>query len=198
MRQVLLYGELGKMFGREHRLAVRSASEAIQAMCVNHPGFKKYMMTAHKSGVGFKVLVGKGALRKVDEAALPSGENEAIRIAPALFGSQAFVRILIGAALIVGGIFTGGATLGLGVFGSIGIGSAMKVVGASLVLGGVSELLSSPPKVNLGDTSDRSQSYIFSGPENVTRQGGGVPVGYGRMMVGSTVVSAGIQGEDQA
>lgn len=195
MRQVILYGELGRRFGREHNLSVRSASEAIQAMCINFPDFKKFLSTAHKSGVGFKVFVGKSSLKKAEDSLLPSGDSDTIRIAPAVFGSGAVTRIIVGTALIVGGAFLTGVSLG----GGITLGGVMIQTGAALVLGGVAELIAGSPKTG----SDQSgldingQSFIFSGPENVTRQGGAVPVGYGRVMVGSTVISAGIENEDQ-
>jgi predicted phage tail protein len=195
MRRVILYGELGKLFGKEHLLSVRSAGEAVQALCVNYPALKRYLTTSHTRGVGFKVFVGNSSLKKLEDVSLPSSQREDIRIAPAILGSGAVVRIFVGAALI-------GAGLAINYFsaGTLSpIGSFMIQVGAVLVLGGVFELLFSPPKKNYGNDNldENGQSFIFSGPENVTRQGGAVPVGYGRVMIGSTVVSAGIEGEDQ-
>ena len=35
---VRLYGKLGKLFGREHRLSVSSVREAIRALCIMVPG----------------------------------------------------------------------------------------------------------------------------------------------------------------
>ena len=39
-------------------------------------------------------------------------------------------------------------------------------------------------------------SYTFSGPVNTTAQGQPVPVGYGRLIVGGAVISAGITTEE--
>jgi len=190
MRKILLYGELGNRFGREHYFSVRTASEAIQAMCVNFPGFKAMLRDAHKYGVGFKVFVGRNSLSKESEASLPSSEKETIRITPAVFGSGAVARILVGAVLVVAGILITPL--------SGGVGSYAIATGASLILGGIAQLLSpSPEPPKAGDVSGNNQSFIFSGPQNVSRQGGAVAVGYGRMMVGSTVISAGIESSDQ-
>ena len=41
--QIILYGVLGARFGREHRLAVHSCAEAIHALCVSIPGFKRFL-----------------------------------------------------------------------------------------------------------------------------------------------------------
>ncbi len=52
---------------------------------------------------------------------------------------------------------------------------------------------------DVGDYGDREtegrQSYLFDGPVNTAAQGGAAPVVYGRMRIGSTMVSAGIKAE---
>ncbi|HCW20974.1 MAG TPA: phage tail protein, partial [Achromobacter sp.] len=47
------------------------------------------------------------------------------------------------------------------------------------------------------DSPDNGASYNFNGPVNTSAQGIPVPVLYGRMIVGSAVISAGIYAEDQ-
>lgn len=194
MRKIILYGELGKRFGREHNFAVKNAAEAIQALSVNFKGFKEFLRSAHKYGVGFKVFVGRSSLSDAKEVGLPSSDIDDILISPAIFGSGGFVKILIGATLIAAGAVINILSVG----GATPVGNALISVGIGLALNGVYELLASPPNTNTGNGTDiNGQSFIFSGPENVTRQGGGVPLGYGRMMIGSTVISAGIEDSDQ-
>jgi predicted phage tail protein len=78
-------------------------------------------------------------------------------------------------------------------------------VGVALVLGGVSQLLSPTPQLGqIGPASqsrntttegteiDPQESYSFSGIQNTSRQGTPVPVVYGETIVGSVVISAGI------
>jgi len=69
-------------------------------------------------------------------------------------------------------------------------------VGASLVLGGVSQLLTPVPTMSSGSTADTSKdprkSYSFSGIQNTSRQGLPVPICYGEVLIGSVVISAGI------
>jgi predicted phage tail protein len=60
-----------------------------------------------------------------------------------------------------------------------------------LVLGGVSQLLTPTPKTNK-DEGDPRKSFSFSGIQNTSRAGLPVPVVYGEMLVGSVVVSAGV------
>ena len=67
-------------------------------------------------------------------------------------------------------------------------------IGVSLALGGVAQLLTPVPKMPTGtdSTNDPRKSYSFSGVQNTTRAGVPCPVIYGETIVGSIVVSAGI------
>jgi predicted phage tail protein len=66
-------------------------------------------------------------------------------------------------------------------------------VGTSMILGGVAQMIA--PTAKAQDPSERPEnqpSYVFNGAVNTTAQGHPVPVGYGRLIVGSAVISAGI------
>ena len=67
-------------------------------------------------------------------------------------------------------------------------------VGASLVLGGVAQLLTPVPSMSAAETSDNDprKNYSFSGIQNVSRQGVPVNIIYGEVIVGSAVIAAGI------
>jgi len=56
----------------------------------------------------------------------------------------------------------------------------------SLATGFIMRALFKPPKIEEKET----KSFLFSGGENVAQQGVAVPLGYGRLLVGSVVVSA--------
>ena len=58
-------------------------------------------------------------------------------------------------------------------------------------------MISPLPKV--GDPMERPEnqpSYAFGGAVNTTAQGQPVPIGYGRMIIGGAVISAGITTEE--
>lgn len=95
------------------------------------------------------------------------------------------------------------------------IGTATSAIGAALILSGTSQLLS--PSISdapgtfgsieganrfasidsrNNEPADNRTSYIFNGAVNVTAQGAPVPICYGRMRVGSVVVSAGVTTTD--
>ena len=74
----------------------------------------------------------------------------------------------------------------------------MLSMGVSMALGGVSQMLSPQQRgLSANDGPDNGASYNFNGPVNTSAQGNPVPVLYGRMIVGSAVISAGIYAEDQ-
>ena len=101
-------------------------------------------------------------------------------------GAGAVGRIIAGIALVAVGLFVPG-------IGALGV-QLLVGVGASLVLGGVAQLLTPTPKIPTGpDTqNDPRKSYSFSGIQNTSRQGVPVPIVYGETIVGSVVISAGI------
>jgi predicted phage tail protein len=59
------------------------------------------------------------------------------------------------------------------------------------LVGGIAQLLTPTPKISQ-DEGDPRKSFSFSGIQNTNRAGVPVPVVYGETLVGSVVISAGI------
>lgn len=188
MRKIRLYGVLAKKFGKEFELDVKSPAEAIRALCAIVPGFKRHMV--EHSEPGYTIRVGK-EYRDASSLAHPSSTREAIKIAPALAGSNSTARIIIGIILIVGSFFIDptGAT-------GAKIATAMFSVGVGMTLSGIAELLVPTPKMKAKERPENEPSYAFDGPVNTIGQGHAVPVGYGRLTVGSQVISAQLLAEN--
>tara|TARA_R110000868_G_scaffold31638_5_gene115920 strand:+ start:4861 stop:5454 length:594 start_codon:yes stop_codon:yes gene_type:complete len=189
LRKIKLYGKLAKFIG--HRVLeadVASAAEAVRFLLANWPELEAHMNDQH-----YRVSVGTYDL-ELEELHHPAGAAP-ISFVPVVSGAGATGRIILGALLIVGAFFTGGATIGLlGLAAPVALSSVLLFAGASLVLGGVAQLLTPTPKVAQGaDTQDDPRkSYSFSGIQNTSRQGVPVPIVYGETVVGSVVISAGI------
>lgn len=191
IRTIRLYGQLGARFGRVHRLAVASAAEAVRALCALMPGFRQELLSSKERGITYAIFAGKQNLSEED-LRLPPGRDD-IRIAPVLVGSKqaGLFQTILGVALIALGYFTFGTTSPYGV--------ALIAGGASMALGGVVQMLSPQQRgLSAKDGPNNGASYNFNGPVNTTAQGNPVPLLYGRMVVGSAVISAGIYAEDQA
>lgn len=190
LRTIRLYGVLGAKFGRVHRMAVSSTSEAMRALGVVLPGFKKFVINAKDNGLTFAVFRGKQNLSE-KELEFPVGGDD-IRIAPVLIGSKSsgIFQTIFGAVLFaVGAVST--------YFGNP-YGGNMMAMGAAMALGGVAQLLS-PHVAGLNGTGpDNGTSYYFSGPVNSSAQGGVAQIVIGRITCGSKRISSGIYAEDQA
>ena len=200
LRKIKLYGQLAKFIGKRVIEAdVATAAEAVRMLVANFPGLEKHMADQH-----YRVTVGTYDLA-LDEIHDPAGQQD-ITIAPVMVGGGGgFGKILAGIALIAGAIILGPlaggfAGLGLGLSGGgLGIigGSAAVLlggIGATLVLGGVAQLISPVPKVPQGPGSDNDprKTFNFSGIQQTSRQGVPVPCVYGLTLVGSVVISAGV------
>ena len=180
LRKIKLYGPLAKFIGkRVLRADVASAAEAVRFLLANWPELEKHMADQH-----YRVSVGDYDL-SLEEIGHPAGQQE-IKIIPVVAGAGAVGRIIAGVALVAIGLFVPG-------IGALGV-QLLVGVGASLILGGVAQLLTPVPKMASGKDSDKDarKSYSFSGIQNVSRQGVAVPVIYGETIVGSVVISAAI------
>ena len=199
LRKIKLYGQLAKFIGKRVLEAdVATAAEAVRMLVANFPGLEKHMADQH-----YRVTVGSYDLA-LDEIHDPAGQQD-IMIAPVLAGAGGgFGKILAGIALIAGAIILGplsGGFLGLGLglsgggLGIIGGTAAVLLggIGATLVLGGVAQLISPVPKIPQGAGSDNDprKTFNFSGIQQTSRQGVPVPCVYGLTLVGSVVISAG-------
>ena len=190
LRKIKLYGKLAKFIG--HRVLeadVASAAEAVRFLLANWPELERHMADQH-----YRVSVGTYDL-DLEELHDPAGQQE-IKIVPVMAGAGATGRIIAGIALIaLALLFAPGAALAGGLFtlGSAAVPIVLGI-GASLVLGGVAQLLTPTPKVPQGadKQDDPRKSYSFSGIQNTSRQGVPVPIVYGETVVGSVVISAGI------
>ena len=191
LRKIKLYGQLAKFIGRRVLEAdVATAAEAVRMLAANFPGLEKHMADQH-----YRVTVGTYEL-DLDEIHDPAGQQD-IMIVPVIAGAGAVGRILAGIAIIalsfgIGALASAGVTLG-GIGGIGTIGTAFVGIGASLILGGVAQLLAPVPKVPQGPSSDNDprKTYNFSGIQQTSRQGVPVPCVYGLTLVGSVVISAG-------
>jgi predicted phage tail protein len=197
MRKVKLYGPLAKFVG--HRVLeadVQNAAEAVRFLICNWPELEKHMADQY-----YSVKADTWEISE-DELHFPTGKSD-IKIIPVVGGAGGSTgRILLGVALIGASFLLPGA----GMFGAqslfgataatgwtaAGIGTVagtmLSGIGAALVLGGISEMLTPVPKTP-ESVQDPENSFSFSGTGNSTRAGLPVPVIFGRVLTGSITIS---------
>lgn len=192
---IRLYGALGARFGRVHKLAVQTSAEAVKALCINFDGLEDYLMNAKKNGMTFAVFRGKRNIGVQDFQGL-AGDSD-IRIAPVMEGAKkaGMFQTILGAVMVVAGVITGVATGWTGAGLTFGAGLIMS--GASMMAGGIYQMLSPQPKGLHGrDDPDNKPSYAFGGSVNTLAMGNPVALLYGVREIGGAIISAGIVAED--
>ena len=212
MRTIKVYGDLAKFLGQNvFEAEVNTVGEVVRFLCCNFRKLEAYMADKF-----YKVLIGKQTFYDLELVNLPL-EDGTIRIIPVVggnFGSGGIFEIIAGIALVAVSFFLPPilAFAAPAIFG----------IGASLALGGVAQLLtpvppmpsanfsrgevpkfspldtpqfSKSPVIDSSGSSSSSggdESFAFSNIVNTSRQGLPIPVVYGKMPVGSIVVSSGI------
>jgi len=214
MKVVKVYGALRKKLGQcRFQFEAATPAQALKALCVNFPGLEKWLIDSEKDGVSYRVTLGKEKITEQNATLIvgPWSEREVFSITPVLTGAGGLGgQIGIGVGLIAlsfllpgAGLF--GATSIFGVTaataGTAGalttLGVALSGLGASLVLGGVAQALSPAPVQSTtvterGRDAAKFESFTFSGIVNTAKQGLPVPIAYGRVFVGSAVLSSGL------
>ncbi|HHB1463826.1 tail assembly protein [Acinetobacter nosocomialis] len=188
LKTIRLYGILAKKFGKEFHLAVDNTREAMRALCVQVQGFEKFMIHAHENGLAFAVFQDK---QNIGETELNMNTDaKVINIVPRVIGAGGggIFQLILGAALIVGGLFTGGLSTGMGV--------ALIGAGVGMAVGGIAMMLM--PKIENQDQNQdgNKANKGFGGAVTTVAQGNPVPVLYGQREVGGFIASAGQYPED--
>ncbi|MCB5411876.1 hypothetical protein [Pseudogemmobacter faecipullorum] len=186
MRTIHLYGNLGKSFGHRHDFAVETVPEAIQALRANFSNFANFIREGF-----YRVVVGKTQKNGMElgEDDLPGFKlgKQDLHIVPVLKGSKrgGIGKIIAGIALIGLSAF-GGAALAAPLFagGTMSMASVAGSLGTGLLLTGVASLLAPQQKVESED-----QNFTSSGPVNTTREGGIIPIVYGEVICGGTMIN---------
>jgi predicted phage tail protein len=179
LRKIKLYGKLAKFIG--HRVLeadVATAAEAVRFLLANWPEAEAHMNDQH-----YRVSIGTYDI-DLEELHHPAGAAP-ISFVPVVAGAGAVGRIIAGIALVALALF-----VPLVAFG-VALNGVVLGIGASLVIGGVAQLLTPTPTTSQ-DEGDPRKSFSFSGIQNTSRAGVPVPVVYGETLVGSVVISAGI------
>lgn len=193
MKVVKVYGALRKFLGGRCRFEFEAdtPAQALKALCVNFPDLGKWLIDREADGMHFRVTVGREKITTAAPEALvlPWSERETFSITPVIVGAgEGIGNVLIGIGLIALSAF-----VPIAVFG-IALNSAIMGIGVTMALSGVAQMISPQPEIgfNKGKESARLESFTFSGIVNTSKQGLPVPIAYGRVFVGSAVISSGL------
>ena len=180
MTTIRLHGQL-RQFGKSFRIAVKSPAEAVKALCVQLPGFERFLSNAKSRGMEFAVFRGK---KNISDGELGYQGRGDIKIVPVMVGSKraGILQTIVGAVLLVASIWF----------------PALAPAGIAMVAGGVIQMLS--PQAGGLKTSaapENTPGYAFGSAKNTTASGNPVSLCYGRRRWGGAIISAAIYAEDQ-
>ncbi|EIY9747908.1 tail assembly protein [Escherichia coli] len=195
-----LHGDLQR-FGRRLSLYVNTAAEAIRALSLQVPGFRRQMNEGwYQIRIRGEDTAPEAVYARLHEQL---GEGTVIHIVPRLAGAgKGGLQIVLGAAAIVGSFFTAGATMALWgsalAAGGFSATTMLFSLGASMILGGVAQMLAPKAKTpEYKSTDNGKQNTYFSSLDNMIAQGNPMPVPYGEMLVGSRRISQDISTRDE-
>jgi len=192
LTKVKLHGCLGDQFGEDWDLEIKSAAEALRAIDANCDGrFYRSLMENDKSGIKYKIIINSMEFR--NETYEKSQDLRDLKETELFINKRIetldIVPCIEGAGGSYGLIFSG---LGIMALGSYMESPMMMLMGLGLTFQGVSNLMATPPKYEEFreiQQANKRQSYLFSGPVNSVSEGGPIPLGYGRLIIGSQLVS---------
>jgi predicted phage tail protein len=175
VKTVYLHGKLGKRFGKKWKLAVDTIPEAMSAIDVNSEGFLEYLCKELFEQKRYVLLKKRpeDTLSEKDvytEKELHYNGSKEIHIVPIVQGATGLEIVLFGVA-----------------FEGIGAVLVMSVI--SLAISFVMQALFKPPEIDRKD-STTTKSFLLGGVQNRRAQGFPVPVGYGRLKIGSSQISS--------
>lgn len=208
MTHVKLMGEIGEKFGTEWNMNVSNFRDMFRLIECQTDGFKEYLVDCAEKGIDFTIQNGEELVEGTLDALIAPVKDTVI-ITPIASGAGAkdVFKIIAGVLLIIYGpqfidqIFFGdggsqSVELVEGGQETVTTGKkiskaqiysrrAIQTLGTTLGMDGVTGYLTPD------SPSDAGKSYLYDGPENNVLQGAPVPLLYGRLLIGGSVINFG-------
>tara|TARA_R100000734_G_C3314744_1_gene106420 strand:+ start:655 stop:1296 length:642 start_codon:yes stop_codon:yes gene_type:complete len=169
MTLVKIHGALGEEYGNTFVLNIGNPKHVLQAIDCNRSGFISKLVELQKQGLGYEIIINQNRL--TDPSHMESFQNpKRIDLVPLIAGSSGFEFAILFEKLFFAVLF---AT--------------------------ITYALTPKPEIDALEVEARAntQSLIFSNRVNVASQGAPVPIGYGRLKVGTQVIQATIKSYPQ-
>ena len=201
LKKIKVYGKLKDFLGQStFEAAVKTPQQAINFLRANFVGIEKHM-----NDQLYKIKIGGNS---VNDDLLNMSASGDIQIIPVAIGARGFFKavtnVFKGAVNLVTDVVSStvnfvannalsiGATLLTG-----GVGGLLTTIGTSLIIDGVTSLLSPSRPVSssssVGDTDPAVRgSYNFNGIQNISSSGVPIPILYGLVFSGSIIVSSSV------
>ena len=175
MTIIRLHGILAKEYGQNFCLNVGNPKNLLHAIDANRDGFISRIIQLQKEGCVYEIIINKKRLNNQKE---PQNydSSQIIDLVPAITGSGPAVFLpLVGESVLLANI------------------------ASAVFFAAISYALAPTPEVQqIEATAQASKaSMVFSNNVNTASQGAPLPIGYGRLKVGSQVIQATIKSYPQ-
>ena len=189
LKKIKVYGTLRKFLGKaEFEVDLNTPREAISFLVCNFKGIEEHMADQiYMIQVGAKVIT---------EDLINLNTQDDIKIIPLVHGN--FFQILLGAGALFAKSAIPAKILGSTLLSTV-VTTTLATVGTSMVVDGVTSMLT-PQQNNQSvasgqdslDPAALASNYSFTGLTNISNAGVPVNLVYGEILVGSIVVSNGV------
>jgi predicted phage tail protein len=180
MTEVRLHGLLAREFGKSFRFNLDKAKDVVRAIDANKKNFTNRIVSLAKQGFAYTIVVDNKKISDLTELEI-NKKPEVIDIVP----------MIVGAGPILLPMLLAGGTTFLGAVGAVGVTKALTLAALAAITTGLQMALAPKPEAPepiSATTRALQESFTFSNKVNVAAQGTPVPVGFGRLKVGSKVV----------
>jgi|SaaInlStandDraft_2_1057019.scaffolds.fasta_scaffold01022_2 predicted phage tail protein len=208
-KQIELLGVLGEKFGSKYVCSEKaSIKDTMKLIECQNPEFKAFLIEALELGFDLAIVNGDHIITDYEEIFLNKKYDGTTYMALVPTGSGGFGKILAAIAIIAFAIYMpvifayeaagiGAATISV-VPGWAAAGGAFQMalfsLGANLLIGGITELLTKAPKKD----REEEAGTIFNGPANSIKTGQPIPILYGKLLIGGTAISINYQSSHTA
>lgn len=181
MTNVYIHGLLAKEFGKKFKFSLGRPKDVVSAIDANKKGFTNRIIELAKRGAHYSIVVDGIVANKFS---LERGTPKDIHIIPMISGSAGVVTAI--------GVILYAAALYAPEYAAI-----LIAIGSIAVSYGISNLMQKNNQSDVGSASATAnalnKSFLFSNGENVAEQGNPLPIGYGRLRIGSAVIQSTIK-----
>lgn len=200
MTVINLHGILAYEFGKAFTMYIEKPKQAIDAIDANKTSFKKRILELSEQGIHYSILVDGENVTEARQLEI-NKDITVIDIAPVICG-QGFTLLIttiagaLGTTGVAGAVGTalvtaGGTATALASF----IGGALNMIALTVIQQALAP--SNKPQRTEARISGAKESFLISSKGNLAQQGIPVPVGYGRLRVGTSIIQTTVKSYPQ-
>jgi len=202
MTVINLHGILAYEFGKAFTMYIEKPKQAIDAIDANKTSFKKRILELSEQGIHYSILVDGENVTEARQLEIKK-DITVIDITPVICG-QGFTALItaiagaltggagvVGGALVVGSAAAGFTATALTTF----IGGVLNTIALTVIQQALAP--SNKPQRTEARISGAKESFLISSKGNLAQQGIPVPVGYGRLRVGTSIIQTTVKSYPQ-